>query len=79
MEISPEDALYDEVMSVADYYCLYLEQITTQKENIGQEERASWMKYAHDIYHNSPVLRDYLKDKRHWYSNKFWEVIEGDF
>ncbi|WP_420598736.1 hypothetical protein [Neptuniibacter sp.] len=79
IEISPEEELYDEVMSVADYYCLYLEQITTQKENIDNEERDSWLKYAHDIYHNSPVLREYLKDKRDWYSKKFWLVLEGDF
>lgn len=77
--ISREDSLYDEVVAMADYFCLYLEQITTQKANIDEEERQSWLKYAHDIYHNSPVIQEYIKDKGDWYSKKFWSVIKGEF
>jgi len=68
---------YQEALAVADYYCLYLEQITTQKSNIDKVERDSWLKYVHDIYHDSPIIKEYLKDKREWYSPKFWEVING--
>jgi hypothetical protein len=77
--ISQGDANYQEAVAVADYYCLYLEQITTQKNSIDETERASWLKYAHDIYHDSPLLQEFLKDKRKWYSQKFWEVLEGNF
>lgn len=78
VDISSNDPLYDEVMAVADYYCLYLEQITTQKDNIAKEERSSWLRYAHDIYHQSPVIQQYLKDKKNWYSSRFWRVVEND-
>ena len=76
VEISPGDQHYDEVMAVADYYCLYLEQITTQKNNIDKSEQESWIKYAHDVYHGSPALQSYLEGKRDWYSSKFWVVME---
>lgn len=74
--INKDDENYSEVLAVADYYCLYLEQITTQKRNIDKSERESWMKYAHDVYVNSPVLKDFLKDKREWYSEKLWRVLD---
>lgn len=78
-EISSAHPHYNEALSVADYYCLYLEQITTQKDNIDDSERRSWLKYAHDIYHGSPIIQMYLKDKEDWYSHKFWDVINGNF
>ncbi len=77
--ISRDHEHYSEAVAVADYYCLYLEQITTQKTNLDKSERDSWLKYAHDIYHSSPILKEYLEDKKEWYSRKFWDVIEGEF
>lgn len=77
-EITKTQEHYYEAISVADYYCLYLEQIATEKNNIDKTERDSWLKYAHGIYHNSPIIKEYLKDKKKCYSTKFWEVIEGN-
>ena len=76
-KISPESKDYARAVAVADYYCLYLEQITTQGENVSASSRKSWYKYAADIYSNSPLLKAYLKGKRSWYAPVFWEVVEG--
>jgi hypothetical protein len=68
---------YEEVIAIADYYCLYLEQITTQQSNIDERERAAWLKYAHDIYWGSPAIQTYLTGKEKWYSGTFWNVINS--
>ncbi len=78
-DISPEHEHYAEALAAADYYCLYLEQITTQKATIADSDRRAWCQYAHDIYHNSPVIQGYLADKQSWYSDPFWKVMAGDF
>src|SRR5690606_28756965 len=56
-ETLPADsALLPKAIAVADYYyCLYLEQITTQSRNIAPEHRKSWLTYASAIYHRSPI------------------------
>ena len=69
---------YEEVIAIADYYCLYLEQITTQQSNIDERERAAWLKYAHDVYWGSPAIQHYLTGKEEWYSEAFWSVINSD-
>lgn len=75
--LSPEDRRHPLALAVADYYCLYLEQIATQAENIAPSGRESWYRYASDIYSRSPILRDYLADKRSWYAPEFWAVVEA--
>lgn len=77
--ISPDNAHYGEALAVADYYCLYLEQITTQQATIADSDRTAWCKYAYDIYHNSPIIKAYLSDKKQWYSEPFWKVMAGEF
>lgn len=77
--IGQEDEHFSEAMAVADYFCLYLEQIATQRATIAKQDRAAWCKYAHDIYKNSPIIQFYLSDKKQWYSASFWEVMEGNF
>ncbi|WP_372719647.1 hypothetical protein [Immundisolibacter sp.] len=78
-EIVADDKHYPEALAVADYFCLYLEQITTQKSTIAECDRMAWCQYAHDIYHNSPIIRAYLAGKKQWYSEPFWNVMAGDF
>jgi hypothetical protein len=76
--ISPSDESYSLALAVADYYCLYLEQIATQGENIAPSGRQSWYQYAADVYARSPVLRDYLRDKAAWYAPEFWAIVLRD-
>jgi hypothetical protein len=78
-EIPPDNAHYAEAVAVADYFCLYLEQITTQKSTIAASDRAAWCQYAHDTYNKSPIIKAYLADKKQWYSVPFWKVMAGDF
>ncbi len=77
--IDDKDKDYEEALAVADYFCLYLEQISTQRETIAKQDRDAWCRYAHDIYQNSPIIQAYLEDKREWYSRPFWQVMEGNF
>lgn len=79
LDISAEHDHYAEAIAVADYYCLYLEQITTQKATIADGDRKAWCQYAHDIYQKSPIIKEYLADKKTWYSDPFWKVMAGDF
>lgn len=76
-EIDKEHDDYEVAIAIADYFCLYLEQITTQGESISTHSRNSWYRYARDVYSNSPLLQTYLEDKRDWYAPKFWDVVEG--
>lgn len=72
-----DQASYDKAIVVADYFCLYLEQIITQGETISKHSRTSWFKYTKSVYDRSPLIREYLKDKREWYPPIFWDVLEG--
>lgn len=78
-EISADDEHYAEAMAMADYFCLYLEVISTQQSTVAACDRKAWCRYAHDLYQRSPLIRGYLadKDKKQWYSKPFWDVLEG--
>lgn len=75
VEIGKNSEHYPEVLAITDYYCLYLEQISTQQHNIDKSERDSWRRYVQAIYNNSPIIKEYLMDKQKWYSPKFWDII----
>lgn len=74
--IERDDASYSRAVAIADYYCLYLEQIATQVRSIDPRRRESWLRYVSGIYHASPIVRDYLADKRSWYASDLWKAIE---
>jgi len=67
---------YPQALAIADFFCLYLEQITTQAPYIGRKHRKPWMKYAVEIYRKSPLIQEYLQDKRSWYVDDFWKAVE---
>lgn len=64
IDIQENDENYSKIAAITDYYCLYLEQITTQSRNIAPEYRESWLTYASFIYQQSPIMQRYLLDKK---------------
>jgi hypothetical protein len=74
-EITAEDGDYLKVMAMADYYCLYLEKITTQAEGLSEANVNAWNEYIRGRYSNSYVIRKHLEGKEQWYSKEFWAVI----
>lgn len=75
--IEPNHQDYNLAINIADYVCLYLEQITTQGESIQATSRKSWFRYARETYQNSPLLQQHLNGKENWYAPIFWDVLEG--
>ena len=64
--LSEDSPQFHKAIAIADYYCLYLEQITTQARNIAPEHRDSWLTYAAAVYWRSPLIQHYLADKKAW-------------
>ncbi|MGR9115714.1 MAG: hypothetical protein ACU85E_08105 [Gammaproteobacteria bacterium] len=77
VSISEDAEHYPKAIAIADYFCLYLEQISTQSANIAPEHRESWLFYAAAIDHNSSIIKNYLSDKRFWYAPDFWDTVES--
>jgi hypothetical protein len=66
--------------ALADYVCLYLEEIVTQSHTLPENTRGAWLAYVRGVYENSPCIRSYLEDKnrKKWYSDEFWEIVQDD-
>ncbi len=79
VKIGADDEHYAEAIAMADYFCLYLEVISTQKSTVAECDRKAWCRYAYDVYMSSSLLQDYLADsaKKRWYSEPFWAVLNG--
>lgn len=74
-EISPNDNNYDNVMAMADLFCLYLEKIATQSEAIDKDNREAWAIYIKDVYDQCPSIQHYLKGKENWYSHELRKTL----
>ncbi len=81
--IEPGHPDYDRVAAIADLYCLYLEQIGTQSRNISPANRIAWLRYVADIYNSSPIIRNHLEHRMHWYSAELQHAVHvsrtGDY
>ena len=76
----PEDHPdYPTAVAIADYYCLYLEQIATQSNSIAKSNRAAWLRYGAAVYRSSPIIRAYLSEAHRsmWYSEEFWSMVKS--
>jgi hypothetical protein len=60
------------VMTLADMFCLYLEQIAIYAKDLGGEKEA-WFGYIKEMYGNSPIIRQYLE--RSLYASALYDVI----
>lgn len=78
-ELEADPARWNEALAIADFVCLYLEQIATQRQSIAKADRDAWCRFASETYQNHPLLQRHLKGREHLYSEGFWAVMQGEY
>ncbi|MBK8503745.1 MAG: hypothetical protein IPL46_16950 [Saprospiraceae bacterium] len=60
-QISPGDKNYSRVVSIAEIYLNYLEQIAVLKDSFGKENLESLRRFTKSALEKSPILKQHLK------------------
>ena len=77
IEIDPNSQNFDRVCAIADFYCLYLEQMSTQLDSIEKNHKRAWIKYIVDSIDNSPAIRTHINSNKGFYSELFLNHIHS--
>ena len=75
-KIKPEKPEYDRVLSIAEIYLNYLEQIAVLKDNFGKENQSSLNSFVAHAFRKSPILRQHLNDNAPPYSATLHKMME---
>lgn len=75
-EILPDDKNYSRVVSIAEIYLNYLEQIAVLKDSFGKENLNSLRKFTKSALKKSPIVRQHLKSDAALYSNALHRMAE---
>lgn len=61
--------------AIVDFYCLYLEQIATQRNLIEPHHRDGWMRYVASVVRRSGHIAAYLEANRSHYSLELLQAL----
>lgn len=75
--ILPSDKDYNRVLSIAEVYLNYLEQIAVLEKSLGRENKASLVQFTGTALGKSPILRQHLKNNAELYSSTLHEMVES--
>ncbi|WP_373518679.1 hypothetical protein [Pricia sp.] len=76
-KISPDDKNYSRVVSIAEIYLNYLEQISVLKDSFGKENLDSLFRFTKSALGKSPILKQHLKSNPSLYSDSLHRMVEG--
>lgn len=74
--VARNDELYPKVRTVAEMYANYLEHLAVLQPALKTGEPGPWSKVIWDIYDSSPIIRETLREKPHWYCAKLHDIVE---
>ncbi|MGW3624369.1 hypothetical protein [Streptomyces sp. NPDC000880] len=63
------------IASIAELYCIYMQEIATQSGNVSSANRTSWLSLLKSIHSSSPAVRAQLEDHFDWYSEELREAV----
>lgn len=76
MKISADDKDYSRVVSIAEIYLNYLEQIAVLKDSFGKENLDSLRRFTKSALKKSPILKQHLKSDAALYSTALHKMVE---
>ena len=75
--ISPSNTDYSRVLSIAEVYLNYLEQIAVLENSLGKENKASLIQFTGIAIEKSPILQQHLKNNAALYSSTLHKMVEN--
>ena len=67
---------YNRVVSIAEIYLNYLEQIAVLQDSFGKENADSLARFINNAFDKSPILKQHLKENAAMYSNSLHQFVE---
>ena len=67
----------ERLFSIAEMLADYFDNVYHQEACMPPQTFAGFSKFMRDTYQNSPVLREFLSERKDWYSKKFIEHLQG--
>ncbi|MEZ4803489.1 MAG: cupin domain-containing protein [Gelidibacter sp.] len=77
VSILPSDKEYSRVVSIAEVYLNYLEQIAVLKKSFGKENLDALRIFTLTALEKSPILRQHLKNNANLYSSSLHKMVEN--
>ena len=71
-----EEPARTKVLCCAEIMANFLEHISFQKPSLPDASQGAWMRYIQDHYAASRVVREFVTEHRHWYSDVFTNFID---
>lgn len=71
--IDPGHDDYQKVMTVAEMFADFLQQVKLQSDLMPKKTANGWINYAHSVLRRSPVLREFLVRNKDWYPSNFFQ------
>ena len=67
----------EKLFSIAEMLVDYFDNVYYQQDCLPANTFDAFIAFMRDIYRNSPVLREFLSSREHWYPKKFVEDLRG--
>lgn len=77
VDIGPEDEDYDRVVTIAELYLNYLEDIAVLGDGFGKENLPALEQFSKIALERSPILRRHLSRNRASYSQALYRVLRA--
>lgn len=77
VDIEPEDEEYDRVVTIAELYLNYLEDIAVLGDGFGKENLPALERFSRTALEKSPVLRRHLSGNRDSYSQALHRILDN--
>ncbi|MFC7218850.1 hypothetical protein ACFQLX_11825 [Streptomyces polyrhachis] len=74
-EAPPEHPERHRIAAVAELYCIYMQEISSQQRNVSPANRAAWKALLTSIYTSSPAVRHQLATHHGWYSQELTAAL----
>lgn len=68
---------YTKLLSVAEMLIDYFDNVYHQKDCMPRRTFEGFSEFMKDMYRSSPVLQEFLSQRKHWYPQKFIEYLKG--
>jgi len=77
VEITPEDAEFDRVVTIAELFLNHLEHIAVLGDSFGRQNRPALERFARLALERSPVMRAHLAGNPSAYSESLLRLVSG--
>ncbi len=71
-KIAPGDPKYSQVMTVAEMFADFLQQVMLQADLMPKKTAEGWTNYARSVIRRSPVLKEFFVRNKEWYPSNFY-------